>query len=520
MAGKATAVRKKHTTNVDAYHLYLKGRYHWNRGNTEAYRKAIEHFRQAIAEDPNYALAHTGLADAYASLGDAGCSAGLPEADSPPAGAYRQVLLAAGTVTGTEYPPGLFAADGRVAVTFTTAGGPVLVTCETPACEAPVTTSLGEGGIQSAAFTADGTPVLAVAGGARGGPLELVRCDGRACPAQERVTLADDVPLWVPPAIALDPSGAPAVAFQDLEDFHLSLVRCDGPACGDPAITRLEFLAEPDGTRWLAGSIGIVIGADDRPLLLISSGKGELRLVRCGDRACSAADVAVVDGGILGETDTATLTVAPDGTPAMAWYANGTARFARCVDGACTTWEAVDLGPSIAEFIGAQTPSIAFDGDPIVAYRLAGDAGVALAVCEDPGCADARIVPFGPAGSFRLATDDGLPVLARYARSGEAGAGVGEIAERVEGLLAGAETAVGGGTFGDEERSALAGELRSLADGAGSPAAGLLFEAADAVEGGADPTGELSGVLESLFGELEARDLWLSRCVDPACLGS
>jgi len=52
-----------------AYELYLKGRYFWNKRNEAAYVKAIDFFNQAIARDPQYARAYSGLADAYALLG-------------------------------------------------------------------------------------------------------------------------------------------------------------------------------------------------------------------------------------------------------------------------------------------------------------------------------------------------------------------------------------------------------------------------------------------------------------------
>jgi len=57
---------KRYTVNVEAYQLYLKGRYFWNR---VSYKKAIEYFEQAVALDPNYALAYAGLADAYNRMG-------------------------------------------------------------------------------------------------------------------------------------------------------------------------------------------------------------------------------------------------------------------------------------------------------------------------------------------------------------------------------------------------------------------------------------------------------------------
>jgi serine/threonine-protein kinase len=57
---------KRYTDNVVAYGLYLKGRYAWNKRSRDGTAEAIAYFEQAIAEDPAYALAYTGLADSYA----------------------------------------------------------------------------------------------------------------------------------------------------------------------------------------------------------------------------------------------------------------------------------------------------------------------------------------------------------------------------------------------------------------------------------------------------------------------
>jgi serine/threonine-protein kinase len=65
-ADLATPLAKRHTESVTAYGLYLRGRYAWNKRSQEGVSEAIEYFEQAIAQDPGYALAYTGLADAYA----------------------------------------------------------------------------------------------------------------------------------------------------------------------------------------------------------------------------------------------------------------------------------------------------------------------------------------------------------------------------------------------------------------------------------------------------------------------
>ena len=58
-------VSRHSTTQTEAYQLYLKGRYQWNKRTNETAETAIEFFRQAIEKDPTYALAYVGLADSY-----------------------------------------------------------------------------------------------------------------------------------------------------------------------------------------------------------------------------------------------------------------------------------------------------------------------------------------------------------------------------------------------------------------------------------------------------------------------
>ena len=59
---------RRYTENVEAYQLYLTGRYHWNKLTPPEITKSIEFFKKAIELDPTYALAYFGLADAYRSL--------------------------------------------------------------------------------------------------------------------------------------------------------------------------------------------------------------------------------------------------------------------------------------------------------------------------------------------------------------------------------------------------------------------------------------------------------------------
>lgn len=58
-------VAKNYTQNTEAYQLYLKGKYHWNRRTGSDMDKALAYFQQAISVDPTYALAYSGLAETY-----------------------------------------------------------------------------------------------------------------------------------------------------------------------------------------------------------------------------------------------------------------------------------------------------------------------------------------------------------------------------------------------------------------------------------------------------------------------
>ncbi|HEY5883279.1 MAG TPA: winged helix-turn-helix domain-containing protein [Pyrinomonadaceae bacterium] len=68
VAGQKESQKKNPTLNAEAFRLYLKGRYFWNKYTFEQMERSIEYFKRAIELDPNYALAYTGLADTYVRL--------------------------------------------------------------------------------------------------------------------------------------------------------------------------------------------------------------------------------------------------------------------------------------------------------------------------------------------------------------------------------------------------------------------------------------------------------------------
>jgi TolB-like protein/class 3 adenylate cyclase/Tfp pilus assembly protein PilF len=69
-AGERRRLEKNPTDDLEAYNLYLRGRYAWSRSSEAGAKQAIDYFNQAIARDPTFALAYAGLADAYWEISD------------------------------------------------------------------------------------------------------------------------------------------------------------------------------------------------------------------------------------------------------------------------------------------------------------------------------------------------------------------------------------------------------------------------------------------------------------------
>jgi serine/threonine protein kinase/Flp pilus assembly protein TadD len=100
-----TRKQKRYTESVAAYGLYLRGRHAWNKRTNEGVAEAIDFFQQAIAADPRYALAYTGLSDAYALHVD-----------------YRSVPVHEGFAKAREYAERALAIDETVAEAHTSLG--------------------------------------------------------------------------------------------------------------------------------------------------------------------------------------------------------------------------------------------------------------------------------------------------------------------------------------------------------------------------------------------------------------
>ena len=84
VSGEEQALAKHYTENNEAYQLYLKGRFYWSKRTEEGIRKGLEYYQQAIEKDPTFALAYSGLADAYDLLGAPDATGAMAPDDAMP----------------------------------------------------------------------------------------------------------------------------------------------------------------------------------------------------------------------------------------------------------------------------------------------------------------------------------------------------------------------------------------------------------------------------------------------------
>jgi TolB-like protein/Flp pilus assembly protein TadD len=111
------AMSARPTENTEAYQLYLKGRFFWNKRTAKDFKTAINYFQQAIDKDPGFALAYAGLADTYVLL--SGFGAASPKESLPKAKAAALKALELDSTLGeahTSLAQAVFAYDFDFAV--------------------------------------------------------------------------------------------------------------------------------------------------------------------------------------------------------------------------------------------------------------------------------------------------------------------------------------------------------------------------------------------------------------------
>jgi len=253
--------------------------------------------------------------------------------------------------------------------------------------------------------------------------LMLIRCENLACSSTTPATTVD-TGGGQNISLAIGADGNPLIAYQGSSPI---VIRCTNATCSTK--TRSAFTSSSAGTN-----PSIAVAADGLPMIATGPGSGgTLRLIKCGNAACSSGNVINTVAGVIGLLSgvQTSLALAPDGLPAIAFSGPSPMHevsFVKCRNASCTDigQGGVSVTPSHAE---GQFVSLTFgeDGLPVMSYALGSLLNqIGLTKCGTPDCLgqtnkvlDATSASVGKHSAITVGVD-GVPVVSYYdATNGE-----------------------------------------------------------------------------------------------------
>jgi hypothetical protein len=242
--------------------------------------------------------------------------------------------------------------------------------------------------------------------------------------------------------MALDAAGFPVIGYYDAVNLDLKVVHC-----GDAACTSANIITTVDGAGWVGMYPSLVLDASGFPVIsYYDHSNGDLKVVRCGDAACTSANtIRTVDS--LGDVGWHTsLALDARGFPVISYYdhTNGNLKVAHCSDPTCSgvVSPTVDSVGQVGEFTSLVLDASGF---PVVSYYGASDLKVVH--CGNPNCTAGNAVSIVDSAGIvgwdtSLVLDaSGFPVISywdetngdlKVARCGNAACGAGNVITSVD----------------------------------------------------------------------------------------
>jgi hypothetical protein len=343
----------------------------------------------AIAPDGRPVVSHYGTINSGAlqvtKCGNATCSAGnttrTPD-DSSQNDVGRDSAIAIGS-------------DGFPVVSYhdATLGTLKVLKCSDPTCtgnnivttvdDHPVNTV---GAHTSIAIGTDGFPVISYHDETAGG-LKVAKCVNVNCTGLNVITTVDNPSndVGLDTSIAIGADGLPVISYRDASAGTLKVAKCNSAACNTGA--NITTVASGAG----GGRGRMTIPADGRPIVSYEapiSQSSTIRVVKCGNAACSAGNVSneVYFASGLGGANSA-IAIAADGLPILSHWAPALS-IAKCGDAACASGNQVSVldSPPGAGVGNYNAIAVGPDGLPVVAYYDSTNQSLKVAKCGNTTC--------------------------------------------------------------------------------------------------------------------------------------
>lgn len=293
----------------------------------------------------------------------------------------------------------------------------------TPAASASAGTitvvDIGGGYESSIAVGPTGNPVVAYRGRAPAlnpDALGVLTCGNPGCTSGNTIAMPDATSDATGVSLTLDSLEVPVISYVDdgLASDILKVLRCGNSAC-----TTVNVITVVAGGLNSYSDTTILLDALGNPIVGYrqNSGAGAgLKVLHCGNPTCTAGNVTST---VAGTGSSPSLALDASGNPVMSYAAFEGLRLARCVDPACTTPATIQ---TIDGTVGVDQSSIQIDGagNPVIAYNDTTNGDLRIAHCSNADCsAGTSIVTADSAGvtglmpSMRL-RPSGLPAVAYY----------------------------------------------------------------------------------------------------------